>query len=41
MEQSLQRLDEAGQEQQGLAMQTDQRTQQNQQALEARGMRMG
>jgi hypothetical protein len=35
------RLDEAGQERQALAMQTDQRTQQNQQELEARSMRMG
>jgi len=41
VEQSLQRLDEAGQERQALAMQTEQRTQQNQQELEARSMRMG
>ncbi|MFI8719341.1 XVIPCD domain-containing protein [Stenotrophomonas sp. NPDC077464] len=41
VEQSLQRLDEAGQERQALAMQTEQRTQQNQQELDARSMRMG
>lgn len=41
VEQSLQRLGEAGQERQALAMQTEQRTQQNQQELEARSMRMG
>ncbi|MDQ1187573.1 XVIPCD domain-containing protein [Stenotrophomonas sp. SORGH_AS_0282] len=41
VEHSLQRLDQAGQERQALAMQTEQRTQQNQQELEARSMRMG
>lgn len=41
VEQSLQQLSEAAQERQALAMQTEQRTQQNQQEVEARAMRMG
>ncbi|WP_313347912.1 XVIPCD domain-containing protein [Stenotrophomonas sp.] len=41
VEQSLQRLEVAGQDQQALAMQTEQRTQQDQREVEARSMRMG
>lgn len=41
VEQSLQRLEVAGQDQQALAMQTEQRTQQAQREVEARSMRMG
>ena len=41
VEQSFQRLEAVGQEQQALAMQNEQRSQQEQQEVEARSMRMG
>lgn len=41
VEQSLQRLEAVGQEQQALAMQNEQRSQQERQEVEARSMRMG